>query len=253
MALYSGARKLLIPESSTQAQITPTQFILHSIIAPWTIERVQEYWMQPGINVESHFGVGYSGTVGQYVDTNVRADANVSANGRAISVETASNLEGTDKWTPEQVVAIVALMVWAHKTHAIPARICRTETDPGFGIHKLFSGWSGGGTDCPGPARTTQFYNEIFPKFLTALNPPKPTIRVADVQYGEENHSVEVTQDALIAKGFSIPAGSTAYFGDQTKAAYKAYQQSLGYTGSDADGAPGKTSLQKLLPGYTVV
>lgn len=250
MALYPGARKLLIPESSTQAHITPTQFILHSIIAPWTIERVQEYWMQAGINVESHFGVGYAGTVGQYVDTGVRADANVSANNRAISVETASNLQGTDKWTAEQVTALVALMVWAHKQHGIPARICRTETDPGFGIHKMFSGWSGGGTDCPGPARTTQFHNEIFPKFLAAL---VPTIKVSDVQPGDENRSVEIVQDALIARGFSIPAGSTGYFGDQTEAAYAAFQRSLGYSGSGADGAPGPASLKVLLPGYAVV
>src|SRR5690348_11919131 len=171
MARYPGARWLPIPETNTQASINPTQFILHSIIAPWTVERVQAYWMEAGVNVESHFGVGYSGTVGQYVDTEVRADANVSANGRAISVETASNLEGTDKWTAEQIVALVNLMVWAHKTHAIPARICRTETDPGFGIHKMFSSWSGGGTACPGPARTKQFTEEIFPKFLLAIAP----------------------------------------------------------------------------------
>lgn len=253
MALYPGARKLLIPENYTQADIVPIQFILHSIIAPWGPDRTGEYWRQTGINVESHFGLGYDGDLGQFVDTEVRADANVSANNHAISVETASNLAGTDKWTPQQVTVLVALMVWAHKTHGIPARICRTETDPGFGIHKMFAGWSGGGTDCPGPARTTQFYDEIFPKFLTALNPPKPTIRVSDVQYGDDNRSVEITQDALIAKGFSIPAGSTGYFGDQTKAAYKKWQLSLGFTGSDADGAPGKTSLQKLLPGYAVV
>lgn len=35
-------------------------------------------------------------------------------------------------------------------------------------------------------------------------------------------------------------------FGDKTKAAYKKYQKTLGYTGPDADGIPGPTSLEKL-------
>ncbi len=35
-------------------------------------------------------------------------------------------------------------------------------------------------------------------------------------------------------------------FGPKTKAAYKKYQKSLGYTGNDADGVPGPTSLKKL-------
>jgi len=35
-------------------------------------------------------------------------------------------------------------------------------------------------------------------------------------------------------------------FGPRTKAAYKKYQKSLGFTGADADGIPGPTSMEKL-------
>ena len=43
-------------------------------------------------------------------------------------------------------------------------------------------------------------------------------------------------------------------FGPLTLSAYSAWQRSLGYTGKDADGVPGKASLSKLLAGrYYIV
>ena len=40
MAWYPGATKYeLQPESDSQPAIKPTQFIVHSIIAPWTARR----------------------------------------------------------------------------------------------------------------------------------------------------------------------------------------------------------------------
>ena len=53
-------------------------------------------------------------------------------------------------------------------------------------------------------------------------------------------------QGALIARGFSIPAGQTGYFGTQTKAAVKAYQRSQGWRGAQADGIPGAQTLARL-------
>ncbi len=53
-------------------------------------------------------------------------------------------------------------------------------------------------------------------------------------------------QAALIAKGYSIPAGPTGYFGTRTKKAVEAFQRSLGFTGSQADGIPGKQTLRRL-------
>lgn len=55
----------------------------------------------------------------------------------------------------------------------------------------------------------------------------------------------------LVQKGLSVQVGlnyssGPGTFGPMTKAAYKKYQESLGYSGSDADGIPGQTSLTKL-------
>ena len=258
MARYSVAKWLPIPENSTQSKINPTQFIFHSVAAPWDENRIRAFWNESGINTESHFGLDYDGSLGQYLDTNVRADANVSANYRAISCESASNTSSTDRWTAAQVKAMVELMAWAHRTHGIPARICRSESDPGFGVHNMFPGWSGGGTVCPGKARAKQFREEVFPLFLTNIgdNPkvvPKVVVKVSDVQPGKNNDSVKIVQTVLINKGFNIDGGPSGKFEDKTVAAYSAFQKSLNYKGDDADGAPGVDSLTKLLPGFKVV
>src|SRR5690606_35901982 len=209
MPRYSRAKWLPIPENKTQAKIKPTQFIIHSVVAPWDENRIQQFWNESGVNTEFDFGLDYDGSMGQYLDTDVRADANVSANTRAISVETASNVSASDKWTSAQVAALAELMAWAHRTHGIPARICRSSTDPGFGIHNMFASWSGGGTACPGKARTKQFKDEVWPLFLSTIGDTpkavaKPVVRVAYVQPGKKNEEVKIVQTVLINKGFTI-------------------------------------------------
>lgn len=165
MARYPGALWLPIPENSTQSKIVPTQFICHSVVAPWTVQRLREFW-RDSTNLESHFGVDYTGAVGQYVDTAVRADANASANRRAVSVETASNLSASDPWNARQLDTLADLMVWAGKKHHIPFRICPSSTAAGFGYHRMFASWSTGGTNCPGNKRAQQFTSVLWPMVL---------------------------------------------------------------------------------------
>ncbi|MFD5509034.1 N-acetylmuramoyl-L-alanine amidase [Streptomyces sp. NPDC127051] len=175
MAWYPGAQKLeLQPESNDQAAIIPTQFIMHSIAAPWTPRRTYEYW-RDSTNLESHFGLGYDGSIAQFIGTQTRADANYRANLRpdgtgAVSIETASNNDATDPWTDAQVEQLIRLGVWLHQTHGIQLRVCRTASDPGFGYHRLHSDWAlGGSTDCPGNARVSQFKNVIFPSIVARV------------------------------------------------------------------------------------
>ncbi|MFD4912866.1 N-acetylmuramoyl-L-alanine amidase [Streptomyces virginiae] len=188
MAWCPFAERLeLQPESDQQPAIRPTQFILHSIIAPWTPRRTYEYWQTT--NLESHFGLGYDGALAQYIGTETRADANYLANRRAdgtgaVSIETASNTSGSDPWTDAQVEGLIRLGVWLHKTHGIPLRICRTASDPGFGYHRLHADWAVSGTSCPGDARVAQFKNVIFPAIVARANgqtaPTTPTAPVEE-------------------------------------------------------------------------
>lgn len=181
MAWYQGAVKMeLQPESDSQQAIRPTQFIVHSLAAPWTARRTYEYW-RDSTNLESHFGLGYAGDLGQYIGTETRADANAAANRRAdgtgaISVETASNKDATDPWTAEQVEKLIRLGVWAHQEHGIPLRLCRSADDPGFGWHKQFDAWNPSAHACPGTARIKQFKEVVFPGIVaraTGTTPPE--------------------------------------------------------------------------------
>ena len=136
MAWYPGATRMeLQPESDAQAAIRPTQFIVHSVVAPWDEKRIYAYW-RDSTNLESHFGLDYDGSIGQYIGTETRADANAGANRRgdgtgAVSIETASNTKASDAWTPEQIEQLILLGVWLHQRHGIPLRICARPAIPG--------------------------------------------------------------------------------------------------------------------------
>ncbi len=193
MAWYPGARKMeLQPESDAQAAIVPTQFIVHSIAAPWTVQRIYEYW-RDSTNLESHFGLAYDGDIGQFIGTETRADANASANVRAVSIETASNLDHTDPWTSQQVEQLVRLGVWLHQRHGIPLRICRSDTDPGYGYHGLFGEWSLGGTACPGPERIRQFKEVVFPEIKRRAEGGAP-VEEDDMPYTPEQLTAIVSE-----------------------------------------------------------
>ncbi|CAM3138223.1 peptidoglycan-binding domain-containing protein [Stackebrandtia soli] len=65
--------------------------------------------------------------------------------------------------------------------------------------------------------------------------------------------SVKLVEQALQAKGLLNSAQVDGHFGTSTISAYSALQRSLGYSGLDANGMPGKTSLTNLGSGrYTV-
>ncbi len=100
-----------------------------------------------------------------------------------MSVETASNLQGSDPWTGAQVEELIRLGVWLHQHHNIPLRICRTHSDPGMGWHSMFPQWSTSGTACPGKARIKQFREVVFPGIVARAtgktNPPKEDTNVS--------------------------------------------------------------------------
>ncbi|WP_240800706.1 N-acetylmuramoyl-L-alanine amidase [Streptomyces sp. ICN441] len=194
MAWCPFATKMeLQPESDSQPAIRPTQFIVHSIVAPWTARRTYEFW-RDSTNLESHFGLGYEGDLAQYIGTETRADANAAANRRpdgtgAVSIETASNTKASDPWTEEQVEQLVRLGVWLHQRHDIPLRICRTADDPGYGYHRLHKAWSTSGTACPGDARVAQFREDVFPEIVrraTSKPAPPPVQEAPDMALTKE-------------------------------------------------------------------
>ncbi|MEV7895326.1 peptidoglycan recognition protein family protein [Streptomyces cyaneofuscatus] len=212
----------LQPESDKQEAIRPTQFIVHSIVAPWTARRTYEYW-RDSTNLESHFGVDYEGTVGQYIGTETRADANAGANRRsdgtgAVSAETASNTKATDPWNAKQIEDLIAIGVWLHQRHGIPLRICRSHSDPGFGYHSMFPQWSTSGTACPGKARIAQFKTVVFPGIVArATNKPSPTPpKETPMPLTDADLKLLATKDGF----FPAPRDAADYSPDKKKAGH---------------------------------
>ncbi|GGZ73358.1 N-acetylmuramoyl-L-alanine amidase [Streptomyces echinoruber] len=199
------AKKLeLQPESDVQPAIRPTQFVVHSIVAPWTPERTYEYW-RDSTALESHFGLGYDGALAQFIGTQTRADANAAANRRAdgtgaVSLESASNLQASDPWTAAQVETLIRLGVWLHQEHGIPLRLCRTWDDPGYGYHRMFPEWNPDGHTCPGDARVQQFREVVFPGIVARAN--------GQTQPPKEDDAVPDFVNLGLAKPFTLKPGS---------------------------------------------
>jgi peptidoglycan hydrolase-like protein with peptidoglycan-binding domain len=280
MAWYKKAVRLeLQPESRDQPTIRPTQLIFHTIVAPWDEQRLYAYWKN-STSLESHFGVDFDGSLGQYLSTTTRADANYQANRRAdgsgaISVESASNTKASDPWTDDQLDVLADLGVWVHHTHGVELRACRSGSDSGFGIHRMFPQWSPSGTACPGEKRAAQFRSELLPTIISRASKPtpppatgtsKPSVSLAHVQaaqrrdaglpQGGTTYKAEalVVENALYKAGLLAKRWVDGSLGTKTLPAVSEWQERCGFRGrkpgQPADGYFGKESLTRLGNAY---
>ncbi len=69
---------------------------------------------------------------------------------------------------------------------------------------------------------------------------------LAGYKPGTASTKVYFLQEALIKKGYSIPAGPTGYFGEKTVQAVAAFQRAQGWPKSQCDGVPGRKTLALL-------
>jgi len=177
VSLCPFATHRLLPESGTQPRITPRVAILHSAAGKGSLYR---FFLERSA-LESHFWVDEDGEIEQYVDTHVRADANLKANGYAISIETESTVAATERWTPRQAAAIIRLLEWICDEHPdVTRRQVAAPAGSGIGWHVMFGApgpWTPVAKSCPGPARVAQARDEIIPAIVAGdpHNPyPKP-------------------------------------------------------------------------------
>lgn len=174
MSLCPFAVVRLLPESATQPTIAPRVAILHSAAGRGSLYG----FFRNSSNLESHFWVSDAGVIEQYVDTNRRADANLHANGFAVSIETESSPQATERWTEPQAAAIVRLLDWLCTEHPnIRRRQCDSPTGSGIGWHIMFGTpgpWTPVAKSCPGPARVAQARDEIIPAVAGSQPAPQP-------------------------------------------------------------------------------
>lgn len=162
--------------------------ILHTMAGPFdVVERMFEAGGYGG--TESTFGVKGSGEAHQWVDADCRADANLDANDRAISVETADMGEsfpewgGSDvpAWTVAQVEAIAQIVAWCCWHYSIPCELVPDSRSDRRGVAYHRQGidpWRKDGTEdwslsdgkvCPGDRRVNQV-PEVINRAQTILS-----------------------------------------------------------------------------------
>ncbi|NNJ04140.1 LysM peptidoglycan-binding domain-containing protein [Streptomyces sp. PKU-MA01144] len=85
---------------------------------------------------------------------------------------------------------------------------------------------------------------------LVAAAKADPPKRGTPVSY----YGVKTVETALVREGLLAPSLADGHFGTATRTAYASWQRRCGYSGKDADGIPGATSLKKLAArrGFTV-
>ena len=112
------------------------------------------------------------------MDSTDNADANISSNQRAISVEVVGT--GDEPFTEWQVAEIIRLGRWAAAHHPIERRICPSATASGFGWHVMFGApgpWTTvRGKVCPGSYRIGQLRSRIFPAIFDPQEDELPSV-----------------------------------------------------------------------------
>jgi hypothetical protein len=172
-APHGGSQRHL-PEWRSQPKITPTTIIDHSIVG--TGEGAWWLFAQRS-TLESHFiicGAGdrADGYIWQLMDTDRQADANLQANGYAISIETGDKGDpDRQPWTPNQLRSLIWLHAELRRVHpTIPNRRSRSCADPaGHGYHTLHgapSCWTPVSKTCPGTVRKRQWAETLLPAYL---------------------------------------------------------------------------------------
>lgn len=150
--------------------------IIHTMVG--SLLGTDSYFKQQGYGgVESHFGTGRNGRIIQWQDTDYIAEANLAANGYAISIENADKGEGFPNWdgsnvplfSPEQIEANAKICALAHQHYGIPLDIIHSSAPgvrgisyhragiEGYGWRPGYDKWSSArGKVCPGNARVAQ-------------------------------------------------------------------------------------------------
>lgn len=202
MALCPFAVQKLLPESATQGKIIPRGMILHSAAGMGSLYR----FFLNSSNLESHFWVGLDGTIEQYMDTGVRADANLNGNGFLLSAETENTNHAvqtrdwdSDPWSPQQIASLIKLCDWCAIVHpAIKRQQIPVWDGSGLGWHVMFGApgpYTGYAKVCPGRTRIEQFKSTILPAFVAGTTPSPTTGALMALTDAEQDEVLKNTRD----------------------------------------------------------
>lgn len=154
-----------------------------------------------------------------------------------IGIEAENNGVG-EPWSAAQLNAYyrlcAALLVW----------IDRKDVNRVFG-HKE---WAPGRKIDPAGIDMNRFREQV--RKALAQGPSVVTVHLSRLKPGKRNEDVRRVKRRLARRGIASNDKSN-FFGKELREDYRAWQKRLGYRGDDADGIPGRSSLEKL--GFRVV
>lgn len=262
MAVCPFAEWRPLPQNSKQPRINPRSVILHSAVDG----KASDLWAFFSRSaLESHFYVRADGHIVQYMDTQVRADANRDANAFAVSIETDDNGNpDIQPWTDAQIIAIVKLVSWVCDTHGIPKTQCPAWDKPGVGWHSMWgapSRWTPArGKTCPGRVRIEQIKTKILPALGHVPAPQPPPSIAPDVEFlkaiaaaaqtkpvlrkGNKGKAVKDLQEHLNRSVGQQVITVDGVFGATTDRWLRTYQRDRGLP---ADGVAGPSTWAHLL------
>ena len=216
-----------------------------------------------GYGRANHAGLGDDDVLRAVADETVLPadnEANTDGNRHFYGFECENLGDGQDPWPAQQLLAIekVAAAICRHHGWTERSVIGHLEWQPGKVDPRGF---------------TMASMRERIARRLgikpqtTPLPKPKPPVvdlsKLVTAAKSDPGRSgtpvtysgVKTVETALVNAGFLAKVYSDGHFGSATVDAYAKWQRRLGYSGTAADGIPGKTSLTKLGAkyGFTVV
>lgn len=211
----------------------------------------QSWFDNPASKASSHFGTSKDGKLRQWVDTKDRAWAQGNGNRTYLSIENEGF--GGDALTDKQIEDVAQVFAWVARTYHVPLQLAKKVGDKGLAYHALGGAAWGGHTSCPGSKIVAQLPKIVLrAKEINGVEVDKPKPVYAPFpgdgffRLGKEHKLITAMGKALKKAGYKAEYTPTDTFTRADIKAYAWWQRKLGYTGSAADGYPGKTSWDKL-------
>lgn len=180
-------------------------------------------------------------------------EATVDGNRHFYGFECENLGDGKDPWPKEQIEAVEKVIAAICRHHGWTERSALRHLD-----------WQPGKVDPRGPGMQ---WDDVLasvsarlgskPPTKPAPAPSKPTVDLPKLVAAAKSNpaasgqpvtysGVKTVEAALVNAGYLAKAYSDGHYGKVTVEAYAKWQRHLGYTGSAADGIPGKASLTRL-------
>ncbi|MBI0293280.1 N-acetylmuramoyl-L-alanine amidase [Streptomyces sp. PRKS01-29] len=189
-------------------------------------------------------------------------EATVDGNRHFYGFECENLGDGKDPWPEAQIEAIVRVAAAICRKHGWGARSALRHLD-----------WQPGKVDPRGPGMDWDAVVSAVAKRLGSKppttpppTPAKPKLDLSQLIAAAKSNpkasgqpvtytGVKMVEAALVDEGLLSKTYSDGHYGTTTIAAYAAWQRKCGYTGKDADGIPGSSSLERLgkRHGFSVV